>query len=239
MKKIAFAFAAAATLAVVPAFAQDSSGGGGDSSGGGGESTTTAAATTTAAPAAGGGGGGTGVELGLRVGYGLPLGDAQKNVKMSDAGIKGKIPIRIDAGYRVTPNIMVGIYFAYGIGMADKDKLCGGGDCSIHTLDFGIQAAYHIMPAESMDPWVGIGFGLEKVGESLGGASATVNGLTFAEIQAGLDFKSGNNIMFGPFLGFALGQYSSVSSDAGSADIQDKGMHEWLTIGVRGAYGIW
>jgi hypothetical protein len=232
MKKIAFAFAAAATLAVVPAFAQDSSGGGD------GSSTTTAAAAPAAAPAAGGGGG-TGVELGLRVGYGIPLGDAVKNVKMSDAGYKGKIPIRLDAGYRVTPNIMVGVYFAYGIIMIDKDKACGGADCSAHSLDFGVQAAYHIMPDQSMDPWVGLGIGLEQISGSVSSVDFGIKGLTFAEIQAGLDFKAGGNLMVGPFLGFALGQYSTVTAAGNSADITDKGMHEWLTIGVRGAYGIW
>ena len=245
-RKLAFALISAATLAVAPAFAE------GEAAPTEGAApatttettTTTATATATAEPAAPATKEAKGVEIGLRVGYGIPLGDAAKDSKLGDF-VKGQIPIRLDAGYRINPNIYVGLYFSYGIAMINKDKVkgCDQVDCSASTLNFGAMVAYHIMPAENMDPWVGIGFGLENLTQkvTVGGnsASQTVKGLTFADIQAGLDFKATPNFMVGPVVSFALGQYSSVSSDAGSADITDKGMHEWLTIGVRGAYGIW
>jgi opacity protein-like surface antigen len=235
-RKLAFALISAATLAVSPAFAE------GEAAPAATETTTTT--TAAAAPAAEGAKEQKGVEIGLRVGYGIPLGDAAKDVKLGDS-IKGQIPIRLDAGYRVTSNIYVGLYFSYGIAMINKDKVkgCDVADCSASTINFGVMGAYHISPAESMDPWIGLGLGLENVTQkvSLGGnsASSTIKGLTFLDIQAGLDFKATPNLLVGPVVSFALGQYSSVSTDAGSADITDKGMHEWLTIGVRGAYGIW
>jgi hypothetical protein len=41
---------------------------------------------------------------------------------------------------------------------------------------------------------------------------------------------------------FALGQYSSYSmtlgGQEGSGDLTDTGLHEWLTIGVRGQYNL-
>ena len=248
-RKLAFALVSAATLAVAPAFAE-------------GEAapppaaettTTTSTATATAAPAEAApaaAGGQKGVEIGLRLGYGIPLGDAAKDVKLGDS-LKGQIPIRIDAGYRINPNIYVGLYFSYGIAMINKDKTKGcdqsGVDCSAHTLNFGVMGAYHIMPEASFDPWVGLGLGLEQVGQkvSAGGKdfSSTAKGLTFLDLQVGGDFKATPNFMVGPFVSFAIGQYSSVSSEtpagSASADITDKGLHQWLTIGVRGAYGIW
>jgi len=239
MKKIAFAFAAVTAMIAVPAFAQDSAGGEAPA-------TTTASTTTTAAPAAGAAAGGSGLELGLRLGYGLPMGDAVRDGKLGDV-ISGKIPIWVDVGYRVNPNIYVGAFFAYGIASINKDKVpecsLNGVDCSGSTMDLGVMAAYHIMPDQSFDPWVGLGVGYEiaKLSASAGGQSQSTSysGLTFANIQVGGDYRVNNNLGIGPFVSFALGQYSSCSVDNGSCSIADKAMHEWLTIGVRGTYGIW
>ena len=99
------------TIATASAYAQDEGGGeaapaGGEAApAGGGEAAggeTKAAASTDAPPDAGGK-----IKIGLRLGYALPLGDSVKDAKMSDQ-ISGMIPIWLDLGYMVTPNIMVG-----------------------------------------------------------------------------------------------------------------------------------
>lgn len=185
------------------------------------------------------------IRLGLRLGYGIPMGDAVKDGKLSD-GISGMVPIWIDAGYMVTPNIMVGLYGQYGIAFY-KPKCPTGASCSASDIRFGIQGQYHIMPAKSMDPWVGLGIGYEmtKFGLSASGVdvSSSYNGFEFANLQGGLDFKAGP-VMVGPFLSFSLGQYSSYSNKApapignSSGSIPDKAMHEWFTIGVKGTFGF-
>jgi hypothetical protein len=58
----------------------------------------------------------SGVELGARTGFGLPLGEASKDNKMSD-GFTGHVPIQLDVGYRFTRNIYAGGYFMYGLGL--------------------------------------------------------------------------------------------------------------------------
>ena len=245
-RKIAFACFAVAALVTVPAMADDAA-----ATGTGTPAATTTTTTETApatTPAAAGPAKMSGVEIGLRLGYGIPLGTAYKvgdvESKMSD-NTKGRIPIRLDAGYRINPNFYVGAYFAYGIVMINKDKTpgCSQVDCSASSIDFGIMGAYHIMPDASFDPWVGVGFGLENVTSKIASTSSTIKGLTFLDLQVGGDYKVNNNLGIGPFVSFALGQYSSVSSDAGSVTIGDNGsakaMHEWLTIGIKGSYGIW
>jgi len=68
--------------------------------------------------------------LGLRLGYALPPGDAAEGVKLSD-GLSGQIPIWLDVGYMVTPNMLVGLYGQYGFAQV---KSCDdGADCSAHT----------------------------------------------------------------------------------------------------------
>src|SRR5689334_18785802 len=81
-----------------------------------------AAAADEAAAAAPGG---SNVHLALRTGFGVPLGTYAE--QRSLAGFRetdvnalgddtyGAIPLWLDAGYRLTPELMLGAYFVYGI----------------------------------------------------------------------------------------------------------------------------
>lgn len=187
-----------------------------------------------------------GLELGARLGYGIPMGDAVKDSKLSDA-YSGQIPIQIDVGYRINPNIYAGAYFMYGIGLMNSDK-CK--DCSGSDMRFGVQAQYHIMPAETFDPWIGLGVGYEiasskssvtVLGQTFDGKFST-KGMEFVNISVGGDYKLSPNLAIGPFATFAIGQYSSTSSDLNGKtsddDITDKALHQWLLLGVRGSFRL-
>jgi hypothetical protein len=198
----------------------------------------------------------TGVEVGLRVGYGIALGDAAKSSKLSD-GVSGQVPIQLDLGYRVIPNLFVGLYAQYGFGIVG-DQISQACDlssqlsCSAHDIRLGIEGHFHFLPRQKLDPWVGLGLGFEWLGVSVDGggaeASSTFSGFEFVNLQAGLDIAVAEHFYIGPFLTLSLAQFSSVSVDCSSSgstlcdgfgvngDIQDKAMHEWLMIGLRGAY---
>lgn len=215
-------------------------------SGGEAKASGEAAASTEGVPDSGGK-----IKVGLRLGYGLPMGDAAKDAPLSD-GISGMIPIWLDLGYMVTPNIMVGLYAQYGLLMikdADNpgDPGCpSGADCSGSDIRFGVQAQYHLSPGESMNPWFGLGIGYEMASTKAeaGGVEATTkySGLEFANLQAGADFKMGDSLAVGPFVSFSLGQYSKaeVETPAGKVDgdIEEKAMHQWLVLGVKGTMGF-
>jgi outer membrane protein W len=189
--------------------------------------------------------------VGLRLGYGIPMGKLadETGAELSKA-IKGNLPIWLDLGYMVTPNIMVGLYGQYGIGFAgsDIDDACDtdGVDCSFSVIRLGLQGQYHLSPAEKLDPWFGLGIGYEWLGISASRGSVsqdiTYRGFELLNLQAGLDYKVMPALGIGPFLSFSLGQYghASMSGDAAdvSGDIDSKAFHEWLTLGVRGAFSI-
>jgi len=176
------------------------------------------------------------IRLGLRLGYAIPLGDLGEGAKMSD-GISGQIPIWLDAGYMVTPNILIGLYGQYGF-VQTKD--CSS--CSAHDIRFGLQGQYHVSPAESVDPWLGVGFGYEVLGfsQTVRGveSSGSFKGFEFLNLQGGADFKVADAFTVGPFLSFSLGQYSKVSSGDFSADIEQTALHQWLTFGAKGTFGL-
>jgi len=201
----------------------------------------------------------TGIEVGLRAGYAIPLGDAAGAPAGGQAAslsniYSGMIPIQIDAGYRFTPNMMVGAFFQYGFAMiatgsgsAAQGCSQSGVSCSGNDMAFGAQFHYHLMPDQTIDPWAGIGIGYEisSFSASAGGQSAgeSFSGFQFVNLQIGGDYKVMPNLGVGPFVMFSLGEYSNCSfsgglSSAGSCSIPNTAMHEWLSFGIRGAYDI-
>ena len=124
--------------------------------------------------------------------------------------------------------------------------------CSISDMRLGAQALYHFGPTNEGHAWLGGGIGYEwlSVGQSIeaGGQEAsldlTVHGFELLNVQVGGDFPVAKNFAVGPFVGFTLSQYGSASigcsgnacegDTSDSEFIDDKSLHHWLFIGVRG-----
>jgi outer membrane protein W len=200
----------------------------------------------------------SGIEVGLRTGYAIPLGSAvgggtNGSGDLSKA-ISGDVPIWVDAGYRF-PNLYIGGFFQYGIGFVPSSAsstsgaTCGqnGVSCSTSDIMLGVDAHYHFLPGGPIDPYVGLGVGYEILGLKASGggqsASESVTGFQFVNLQVGADYKAMPNLGIGPFVMMSFGQYSGCSYSGaataeGSCSIQQQAVHEWLTLGVRGAYDI-
>lgn len=195
----------------------------------------------------------SGIEVGLRTGYAIPFGNSEGSPgagapapNLSDA-ISGDIPIWIDAGYRLpSPNLFLGAYFQYGIGFTGStyNNLPGGCQCSTNVVMYGLQAHYHFMPDQTINPWVGYGIGMESANLSgQNGTGGSLTGWDYAILQVGADYRGlVPNLSVGPMVMFGLGQYGNASQSGGggstSASISNTALHEWLTIGIRGAYDI-
>jgi hypothetical protein len=187
------------------------------------------------------------VSLGLRTGYAIPVMDAVGggNGALSNF-VNGMIPIWIDAGYKLNPNIYLGADFQYGIILINNDKTgCGmsGANCSANDVMFGVNFHYHLMPDQTFDPWAGVGIGYEILQSSNATSSSDLNGFQFLNLQVGGDYKATPELGIGPFLMFSLGQYSNCGASymgmsAGSCSINQQAMHGWVTIGIRGTYDI-
>jgi hypothetical protein len=216
----------------------------------------------------------TGLALGLRLGVGLPFGNATGAASDGLSSIiSAEVPLQIDAGYRFTPNWFVGLYFMYGFGFLGSGATdtngaiasalgapCGQASlsCSIHDMRFGIEGAYHVLPAGRFDPWFGLGFGHDWLGGNISyvdvnnvnqSFSVGDHGWEFLDLQAGLDIKKFfPNLSVGPYVGFTMSEYIKEESPAGnpatglisssSVSVPNTSLHEWLMFGVRGEYDI-
>jgi outer membrane protein W len=194
------------------------------------------------------------LEVGLRLGVGFPLGHEgttasdTSNDKLSD-DLKAIIPIAVDAGYRINPNVYLGLLLQYGFGIVDTNSSNGCGDsgvsCSGSDLRLGVDLHFHFAPGQSFDPWLGVGAGYEWLFLDVtagGEASLTATGFEFGNVQLGGDIPIAPNFAIGPFVSLSFGQYGNVSVSSGGTSmdmsITSKSFHEWLDIGVRGVYDI-
>jgi hypothetical protein len=179
-----------------------------------------------------------GFEFAVRVAYAIPLGDAIEDVSLSDA-VSGGIPIQLDLGYRVDNHLFIGGYGTYLIGF--EGDVCDNIDCdSPSGMRVGGELIYNILPVtHSFSPWIGAGIGYEWLWQSVAGIDSTLRGMEFFNAQIGVDFRVGRYMRVGPYGLFALGQYSKASSDDVTVDIDNKGTHEWIHLGVKATFGAW
>jgi opacity protein-like surface antigen len=195
-----------------------------------------------------------GLELGLRVGYGIPAGKEGAIPGMTNdnlsADVSGIIPIQVDGGYRFNQNVYLGLSFQYAPGLVNNSNSANafcqtGFDCSASDLRLGLNVNYHFGMGPPFDPWVGLGVGYEwlMLSASGGGISvdATASGFEFANLQLGGDFPVNPNFVVGPFFAVSIGQYRSISISPGGGDqdLNPKSVHEWFLFGVRAAFDIW
>jgi hypothetical protein len=181
--------------------------------------------------------------IGARLGFGLFLGKATGD-DPALVDFSNKIPIWLDLGYRITPNLMVGLYgqFAPATMACPEGYFCTGAT----VMRFGAQVQYGFAPDASFAPWAGLGIGYEIANGTLktGGVEwkFSLKGVEFLNLQAGADFMVSKTVGVGPFLSFSLGRYASGDFEAlgetDSGGIAKKEFHEWLVLGVRGSFSL-
>jgi hypothetical protein len=167
------------------------------------------------------------------------MGSVAQGSTLSD-GISGGFPVVIEAAGRINRNISVGLSGQYGYLLT---KNCTTGvTCSAADYQVLVEGIYNARMGSTIDPWVGVGIGWEKLSlsESAGAASQSVDasGWGLASVQVGGNFLAAPQVEVGPFLSFSVGKYGSASAGGYSGDIMNTAFHEWLQIGVRGTFNL-
>jgi hypothetical protein len=187
--------------------------------------------------------------LGARLGYAIVGGDAVKDGPMDDV-VSSMVPLQLEAGYAITPEFNLGAFYSYGFGQLSSNgsDMCDalGADCSLSNWRLGLQGTFTFLDlSQAWAPWIGFGMAYESAKLTLeaGGqkATSTNKGWELANLQLGCDYKAGA-MRFGPFLSYSFGKFGSFENEGGglneSGDITDKGTHTYLTIGIRGQFGL-
>lgn len=194
--------------------------------------------------------------LGARVGYALPMGSIAKDASLNGATdlsktASGMLPLWADVGYRINPHWYVGGYFQLGVVSTAGDlckRVAGDAACTSSgtNIRFGGLATYTFKPSAKLSPWLGASTGYEivNVGVSVGTQSAdfSAKGWEFIGLHVGADFHAAEHFSIGPALAASFGQYASQSwsqpRNSGSSDFTNTSLHQWVFLGVRGAYDL-
>jgi len=198
--------------------------------------------------------------VGLGLGYTVPFGKLVEGVSLND-WFSDQVPLGLDAGYLVTPHLLLSVYGQYGfMSPRGNQRPCRSETkCSGHAFGVGVQVQYHTTTSELLDPWVGFGVGYEQLTHSVlasfydpteqqvrsNGWEQRVNGIELAKLQAGLNFRVAKAVAFGPFLSYSLGEFLTETQTAFWNDSQtstsgnlDPALHEWLTVGMKGTVAL-
>jgi hypothetical protein len=191
---------------------------------------------------------------------GAAIGTAAANYGAGGVGgVSGGAPLVFDVGARIAKYVYVGGFFQYTFltesCYVPTDYRGATASCSGHDMRGGVDVQVHIRPRQSVDPWVGLGIGHEWLStsavESYAGSSSTYSvqfdGWNFADLMAGVDFRSSNGLAFGPYLEFSSGSFGSYnasvkgadansSTSSTSGDIPSQSAHQWFTLGARGTF---
>lgn len=196
--------------------------------------------------------------LGLRLNLSIPAGiaegqdpdvDDDVDVKLSDYS-KVQGTFWLEAGYRVLPQLMLGVYVSAGAGgmgsMLKTTCDMDGIDCSITDVRLGVQGTYDFALSK-MVPWVGAGLGYEVLTATLEGpggkATLDASGAEWLLLQGGLDFAA-KQLRFGPFLSVTFSRFTngecsgSACPETGSFDLKNPAFHEWIMLGARGTVSL-
>ena len=193
-----------------------------------------------------------GFQLAFRPGVAVPFGKAAQDLKMSDVASVQYVPVLVDVGGKILPQLFLGGYVGLGFGSTagELDRLCtanGGNSCSTFSFRIGFEVLWNFLPAGSVNPWVGYGIGYDSLafGKSSNDLvnAAGFSGVEFAHFLAGVDFRVSRAFGLGPYIDYSLGQYSSVAvstldNNTGStgtltSEVRGKTVHQWLALGLR------
>ena len=184
-----------------------------------------------------------GVEIGLRLGIGLPLGKYSETSNDIGDDVPKLIPLTAELGLRLNRYVTLGLFGQQAFGLVNADRCPVGYSCSGSDLRYGLQLHIHFNRAGGADPWIGLGVGREsltakreKTGSS---AETSLSGWEFLNLQAGVQFAVGSIFSIGPAATLSLAQYGSVTASSTgapdrSADVTKPTFHQMVFLGLRG-----
>ncbi|SRR6266542_1018000 len=184
-------------------------------------------------------------DVGIRVGLGLAT--AQYVTYRLDGPpdtprLDRVAPVWVEAGYRLTPALLVGAYFQYGFGRVDPSAarpplFCPTADsCSTtgHTVRAGGEVQYRIATAAPLAPWLGFGAGYVSHSVTIttressavtttgsGGvilaplSPVRISGTTTSldvNLQAGADARLGSRATLGPYVSVFSGESAGIEA---------------------------
>lgn len=175
-------------------------------------------------------------EIGVATGYTQGVGPIGGSLSHVEDIARGGGAVELDAMYRINPTFSGGAYGSFskyttGDQISDQTDVLGA--------TAGIQAAAHLRPERSVDPWVSLGTGWRGLWLSPQvGKNTALQGLELARLQIGADYCITQEISIAPVIGGSVSLFVSQDSPmtASYTEIQDKKVNFTGFAGLSGRF---
>lgn len=183
-----------------------------------------------------------GILFAVRGAWAVPFGDVTPGAPLSDLA-DSKLPLWLEVGYRFSARFRAALYFELApISLATACPV--GAACSAFDVRSGIALQVHPAPRSWVDPWIGVGFGIEYLQATTppAGAGTAAWELSWygleVPVEAGLDLAVSDVFTIGPFASISGAQFTSASSRppggaSTSGAIDKRATHGWVEAGLR------
>ncbi|HEX9400323.1 MAG TPA: hypothetical protein VF912_09460 [Anaeromyxobacter sp.] len=186
----------------------------------------------------------TGPLLAVRAGVGVPQGGISRGAPDVRDVVARKVPLGFELGYRLSRRVWGELQFEIAPAWAASSLCAAGTSCSASQVRFGLALQLRLLPDRRVDPWVGLGAGVEVLNaEGLDAATAARTewswaGLELPFIEAGLDVAVSRQVGVGPWASVGFGRFTSesVRPEGGttvSGAVHGRTTHRWFTVGLR------
>ena len=178
------------------------------------------------------------LEIGVATGYSQGGGKLGGNMgSLEDISGPGGV-VEVDVGYRIIPELSVGAYgtfskYQHGDSIASSTDVLGA--------TAGVQAAWHLRPDRSVDPWVSLGGGWKGLWlDPSTGKDTSLQGLDLARLQLGADYRISKDIAIAPVIGGSLSMFISQDSPMTSdlTELNDKKVNFTGFAGLSGRFDL-
>jgi len=178
------------------------------------------------------------LEITLGVGYAQGFGDIGNGQRsLTDQSSAGG-EIQLGVGYRINPNFMVGAYGSGGL--QDTGSFTSGGN--VYTATAGVQANYHFLPAETWDPWIGLGSGWRAlwITKGNGGGTDSRHGWDIARLTAGVDYRVNSQFAVSPYVGAGLTTFltQELAGEQSFRNVNSPQANVWIFGGIQGRFDL-
>ncbi len=190
-------------------------------------------------------------ELGFNTSYTQGWGKLGGRLDVEDVAGAG-INLGLGLSYRFSPQLSVGLTAAYQA-FSEGDRSASSGS---QGMTVGLEASYHFMPFQEMDPVISLGTGYRLLwvdaddpiggshhkhhGGNDNGHEVLVHGFQIAKLSAGLDFRVSKEFAIGPMIGADLNYFvwANPAGDRGNVELENTGLSTFIYAGLQGRFDI-
>lgn len=184
---------------------------------------------------------GNAFELKVGVGYTQGFGNFIGSRNTVGSVAQEGVGFGLGLGYRINPRIGVGVEGEYQEFRPASSLSAEGLGVGTRGLAGNINASYHILPFDKIDPYVQLGTGYRALWTTFDLAPNVVqHGFELAKLQVGVDVRMTEDIAVAPVIGADLTTWAFANSNGNTStpNIGDWGLTSFIYAGLQGHFDL-